>query len=66
MSTFTDDLRGPYDGSMLLSQVTGVPLDEVRWMARRMIELFKQGVSREECKRIVREEAEGRPWEVAP
>jgi hypothetical protein len=53
-----------YNGTRLLSDLTGLSQDEIRWTATRLHHLLTvEHKSKDEAKAIVREEAKKRPWE---
>lgn len=45
-----------------LSELSGVPSEEVAWSLRRTHELLRAGMSREDLRVALREEARGKPW----
>lgn len=65
MSDFRNPDGKTYNGVKLLSAATGIPEDEMKWMADRIKELLGQGVPRAEALRMVREESVRQPWKKA-
>ena len=65
-----DQFRNPdgktYNGVAAMVAVTGIPPDEMAWMAKRIQALVKAGTPRGQISRMVKEEAKARPWEQKP
>lgn len=54
---------GKIDGAQFLSDLSGIPKEEVVWTITRIKELKAQGKSKEEQVEIVKKEAKNKPWE---
>jgi len=57
-----DNGDGTYNGLAMLSQLSGIPYDEVCWTAKRLQTLKRAGTSSDEAKAIVKREAQTKPW----
>jgi len=57
--------NGNYDGAAFFAELTGIPKEEILWMAKRTKELLASGVGRHEAVRRVKLEAAQKPWESA-
>lgn len=56
--------RDTFNGIKMLAELSGLSEAEVRWTADRLKQMMHvEGRSKDEAKRIVAEEAAGRPWE---
>lgn len=46
-----------------LSELTGIPLDELIWMTKRIMELNKdKNINKENIKNIIKDESKNKPW----
>lgn len=51
------------DNFKFLSELTGIQLDELIWMTKRIIELHKTpNINKHNIKNIIKEEAKDKPW----
>lgn len=52
-----------YDGSKILSALSGLSRAEIIWMFNRMKVLYREGKSPEQVKTMIEQEAKTKPWE---
>lgn len=53
---------GTYNGVTYMAEMSGLSEAEIQWTWNRMKELRAEGRSKDEVRRIVRDEARSRPW----
>lgn len=53
---------GKPNNMALLSAITKIPEEELRWIANRLQQLMAEGVNRADAGRMVREECRTKPW----
>ena len=57
--------NGNYDGAAMLSDLSGLSKNEIRWTFDRLRHLIHvEGKTKEAAKVIVKNEAVNRPWEI--
>lgn len=56
--------NGTYNGAAMMADLTGLSREEILWTWKRLKELKEQGLSADDMKATVAEEAKSKPWVV--
>jgi hypothetical protein len=51
-----------YNGAAMMSELTGLTVEEITWMSNRIRELVQSGSTKESVIAIVKAESKNKPW----